>query len=518
MSKSTRRSFIKNVGIVGTAAGIGSGFSLTIVDAEESGGPWTTFRGGAGRTGATSDSGPATNIATEWSFDLNGGMHTVEPIIADGLLYLAVTTQHTPSTGSGYVAAYDPQTQSEVWRFDGISPPETPTYENGVLYFGTNGSESSNSSGFFALDAATGEQKWNKEDSSGLTNPLIVNGRLFASGSGRAGEHDLNTGEVIWQTDVASGPACFADDLLFYENGIALNADDGSMVWNVSSEKERLQTVSNGIVFGVKNTSNSKVVIKARSSNDGSVHWSYSAETEVNWANPRLTIADNNVLFHTGKTIYALDVGNGEETWSYDANATISGALSVGNGILYAGGRSDFGTDTGNAVVLALDAASGKQQWRHEFGGWNFEEYGPAANSPIVANGKIYTSTYPMNSTTDWMYTEYGNFHVLGRDVGSNTTKTTTKKTTTSSTNTNTTSTKTDTGSTTRSTVTGSTKSSSSTKIAQTTETSGTTVSSTMSTTGPTKTTSSNGQPGFGTLTAIGGLSGLVAYLRSSLE
>ncbi|MFH5801518.1 PQQ-binding-like beta-propeller repeat protein [Haladaptatus sp. CMAA 1911] len=516
MSETSRRSFIKGVGILGTAAGIGSGFGLSIAEAKESNDSWTTFRGNAGRTGTTSDSGPKTNITTEWSFDLNGGMSSVEPIVANELLYLAVTTQQTQSSGSGYVAAYNPKTQKEVWKFDGISPPGTPTYENGVLYFDTNGSKSSNSSGFFALDASTGKEKWNREDSFGITNPLIVNGRLFASGSSHASEHDWDTGDAIWQTDVASGPACFADNTLFYENGVALNADNGSVLWNVSNEKERLQTVSEGRVYGVKNNGSSEVIIKARSSNDGSVQWSYAVETEVTWSNPRLTIAGEHVLFHTGNTIRALNASNGDEAWSYDANATISGALSVGDGVLYAGGRSDLETETGNAVVLALDPESGKRQWRHDFGSWNFDEYGPAANSPIVANGEIYTATYPMNSTTDWMYTEFGNFHVLGGDMDSNTTQTTTRKTTTSSTNSGATSTKTDTSSTTQSTITNITNSGSSTT--QTTDTNKKTTSSSLTSTNTTKTTSSDGQPGLGVLTAIGGLSGLVAYLRSTLE
>ncbi|WP_423746982.1 PQQ-binding-like beta-propeller repeat protein (plasmid) [Haladaptatus sp. SPP-AMP-3] len=511
MSKNTRRSFIKGVGILGTAAGIRSGFGLSIAEARESSDPWTTFRGNVGRTGTTSDSGPETNITTEWSFDLNGGMSSVEPIVGNELLYLAVTTQQTPSSGSGYVAAYNPKTQKEVWKFDGISPPRTPTYENGVLYFDTNGSKSSNSSGFFALDTSTGKERWNKEESFGITNPLIVNSRLFASGSSHASEHDWDTGDAIWQTDVASGPACFADNTLFYENGVALNADNGSVLWNVSSEKEKLQTVSEERVYAVKNNGSSEVIIKARSINDGAVQWSYTVETEVTWSNPRLTITGEHVLFHTGNTIRALNVSNGEEVWSYDANATISGALSVGDGTLYAGGRSDIDTETGNAVVLALDAESGTRQWRHDFGSWNFDEYGPAANSPVVANGKIYTVTYPMNSTTDWMYTEYGNFHVLGEDMDSTTTQTTT-----SSTNSGTTSTKTDTSSTTQSTITNTTKSGSST--IQTTEANRRTTSSSLTSTNTTKTTSSDGQPGLGVLTAIGGLSGLVAHLRSSLE
>lgn len=519
MSEASRRSFLKNIGVIGAAAGIGSGFSLTIANAREANGSWPTFRGNAGRTGTTSDSGPETNITTEWSFDLNGGMHTVEPIVANGLLYLAVTTHHTPSSGSGYVAAYDPKTQKEVWKFDGISPPETPTYENGVLYFDTSGSESTDSSGFFALDASTGEERWSKEDSVDLANPLIVNNRLFASSSGHASEHDRDTGDIIWQTDVASGPACFADNSLLYENGVALNADNGSVLWDVSSEKERLQTVSEGTVYSVGNNSSSEVVIKARSIDDGSVQWSYSVETEVTWSNPKLTIAGNHVLFHTGNTIRALTANNGEEAWSHDANATITGAMSVGNGTLYAGGRSDLETDTGNAVVLALDAASGTQQWRHDFGSWNFDEYGPAANSPVVANGKIYTATYPMNSTTDWMYTEYGNFHVLGGDMDSNTTTTTTGEKTTKKTTTSpkTTSTKTDTSSVTQSNTT-TTNSITPTNTKQTTETNGLTTSGELTSTNSTKTTSSDGQPGLGVLTAMGGISGLVAYLRSSLE
>jgi outer membrane protein assembly factor BamB len=118
-----------------------------------------SFRGNAGRTGATADSGPGSNVTTDWSFDLGGGMYTVEPVGGDGTLYLAVTTAHTPSVSEGYVAAYDPETGDKLWKRDDVSRPGTPTVGDGTLYFDTGGSEDAEATGFFALDSATGETK-----------------------------------------------------------------------------------------------------------------------------------------------------------------------------------------------------------------------------------------------------------------------------------------------------------------------------------------------------------------------
>ncbi|WP_227355440.1 PQQ-like beta-propeller repeat protein [Haladaptatus salinisoli] len=520
MSRTHRREFLKAVGVLGATATLGAEFAHSATGADESSGSWPTVRGNAGRTGATADSGPGPNVTTDWSFDMGGGMYTVEPVVGDGTLFLAVATSHTPSTSEGYVAAYDPATGDELWKRDDVSRPGTPTVDGGTVYFDTYGSEDADATGFFALDGATGETKWHRDASFGVGSPLVAAGRLYCTVSGDACELDPETGDVVWKTADTGGDACFADGALFYGDGVALSADDGSLLWDVSGDDDELRTVAEGLVYGTVNGSDAPNVVRARSAADGTVRWSYSLETEDYWRGDRLAVAGGRVFLRYENTIRALDAETGEEAWTYEADAELAGGLTVGGDTLYAGGRTNPESDAGDAVVVAVNAASGEREWRYAFGGWEFDEYGPAANTPVVADGRVFTATYPMGSTLDWTYTEHGDFHVLRSADGQVEETTETSDTTTEETTTETTKTTARTTSGTKTsaeateTTTGST-----TATAQLSGTSEMTTSGSAGNVGTTTTaaTATDGQPGFGILAAVGGLAGVSAYLRGRL-
>jgi hypothetical protein len=560
MHATNRRDFLKVAAILGTTAAVGSEFALPAMGTDNAGGSWTTFRGNAGRTGATEDSGPGPNVTTERSFDMNGGMYATEPVVAGGMVYMAVTTAHTPSSSEGYVAAYDPDADETVWKRDDFSRPGTPTVGAGTVYFGTRGSEDASGSGFYAVDGGTGETKWHKEEADWMDNPLVADGGLFADVPGGIARFDPDTGNVVWKTEAATGVTCFGDETLFCGDGIALNAEDGSVRWDVSGDDDVLQTVADGRVFSTVNRSG-EYAIKARSVEDGRELWTRTLAMSGYWFGNRLTVANGCVFYRINDAIQALEVENGYDAWTYEADASLAGAVSVGGDTLYAGGRADPETETGNAVVLAVNTTTGELDWRHEFGEWDSEDYGPAANSPVVTDGRVYTATYPLGSTTDWMYTRYGDFHVLGSDdepttttseetttteettsaetttsEETTTTATTTSETTTTATDTTTTAGETTTSvSTTDATTTKTTTPRTTMSETTTTTTSGTTTTSTSGTPDATETTgmggngdltsttsgtttTSDGQPGFGLLTAVGGFVGVGAYLRSKIE
>jgi hypothetical protein len=146
---------------------------------------------------------------------------------------------------------------------------------------------------------------------------------------------------------------------------------------------------------------------------------------------------------------------------------------------------------------------SGEREWRNTFGSWDFDDYGPTANTPVVADGKVFTATYPMGSTLDWMYTEYGDFHVLRSVDNPDDGATTTSEGTTAE----------ETGETT-------TKKTTATESTTTTRLSGTGEASTTGSTSETGTTvtATDGQSGFRILTAVGGVAGVGAYLRSRID
>ncbi len=518
-----RREFLKAAGILGAAATVGTGFALT-TSTDESGGSWPMLHGNAGRTGATADTGPDSSVATDWWFDMDGGMFSAEPVIDENAVYLAVTTAHTPSVSEGYVAAYDPATGDELWKRDGISRPGTPAVADGTVYFDTHGAEDAEATGFFALDSESGETKWHETESAGLGGPLVAGGKLYCKAAGDACRLDPETGEAVWQSEDIGGGACYADGTLFYGEGVALSAEDGTILWDASGDEDELQTVADGLVYSVHNDSDGGAFVRARAVADGAIQWSHPLDIEGYWWEDRLTVAGGRVFFRRNNTIHALDAETGDEVWTSEAGAELTSSLTVGDGTLFVGGRTNPETDTGDAVIVAIDAASGEQEWQYAFGGWEFDDYGPAAGTPVVADGRVYAATFPEGSTLDWMYTEYADFYALGSadEPPTETTETTTETTETTETTDDGTPSETTT-STEKTTTMETTK-----PETTTTQTTGTTQTTTMETTRPsttettvgseTGTTTTDGQPGFGVLTAVGGLAGVGAYLRNRIE
>lgn len=547
MTRSSRRSFLKKAGFVTSAVSISGGIAIAQHDTQQQKSQsqgWTMYRGGVGRTGATNNSGPTAQTTSEWSMDLNGGMHTTEPIVADGTLYLAVTTANSPSDNNGYIAAYDAESGNKKWQRSDFAQPSTPSLDKEGLYFATSTSPDNDKTGnFYALDPATGETKWSRQEYQSAPSPVVANGRVYTDGKG-ASALDTATGETAWKRDNVRGLASFANGTLFYSNGTALNAANGSVKWSVGTGSIRFHAVSGGRVYGVEKKENG-ISIQARSADDGTIIWSYEI-TDVQYTS-YLTVTDNWVLFRTGAVesskIIALDAKSGSIAWIHESsNTEFASDLSIADGTVYIGGRTDPESETGKAVVVGLDVTSGAQQSRHIIGGWDFDEYGPAANTPIVANNRIFTATYPLGSVTDYHYPEYGNFHVLGdtnAGPGETTTTTNRQKTTTQSSTTKETTTTTNRQTTT--TQSSMTKGPTSTTDRQTTTLSSTTKQPTATKTttrpsAPTSTTTNNsmktttmgttttteaatspssGQPGFEFLTALGGIVSTIMYLAT---
>ena len=529
MKSANRRRFLKTAGVLGTTLAIGSQFTPFTEAADEYSNTWTMARGNPGRTGATTDRGPRSNVTTKWSFDMGGGMHTTEPVVDNGTVYLAVTTAQTPSVSKGYVVAFDLEQKNIVWKFDGITRPGTPTISEDTIFFNTYGSEDAEASGFFALDSTTGKQKWHKPVSAGLSNALVADNRLFADISTGIAQLDTSTGDSIWTTEGIDGTVCYIDGTILTVDGIALQANNGSVLWDVSADEDRIQAAANSLVYSIGSTDDNEPVVKARSTSDGTVQWQYQLGFEDKWWRSELTVAHGHVFFRVENSIRAVDVKSGKEAWRTNVNAELSSAPTVGGKILYVPGRTTLKQDDGDALIIALDPISGEYKWDYSFGSWEFDEYGPTAQTPVISDGRAFITTYPMMSTLDWTYMEYANFHVLGSGSEPTTespteTEMTTQTATSSVTETQTTE-----------STTGDKKATTTVQKATISETSSEITTTSSSITGqPTmpkttteksvvrttnaSTTNSDGQPGFGVLTAIGGFASLGVYLRSRLK
>jgi len=152
-----------------------------------------------------------------WAYSMRDNSRWVmTPIVANGLMYL--------SEGSGRVVAFDALTGELVWTHarsypDDISSSEAYPRHRGVSVYGDTIYWGTADSYLVALDAWTGEKRWETKtadytDGEGHAHPpLIADGKVFigmtggdfaARGSLKA--LDAETGEILWTFYTIPGP------------------------------------------------------------------------------------------------------------------------------------------------------------------------------------------------------------------------------------------------------------------------------------------------------------------------
>ncbi|ODR81257.1 hypothetical protein BG842_05345 [Haladaptatus sp. W1] len=397
-------------------------------------------------------------------------MAAVEPVISDETLFLAVTTQNGPTSGRGYAAAYDPETGEELWKQTGLPAPRTPVVDDGILYITTFLYEDSTEGGLFAFDTDTGELLWRRSEHLEWADPILVNGQLFTESDGGVYALDPTTGTVNWKRDDVTGKIGyrdwhihFVDGSIYLGDGTALNAEDGSIEWRTTDEDFLLRQTGHKLVYGIHNHSNSKT-IEARSMKDGTVKWTAQTHLDDVWrrqltvtetmvlstettaensiitayhsksgkqawqhTSPRpvtgdLIVANKRLLFRSGNyragRIAALNVKTGEVAWTHDDPTLLfyNGPV-VANGTAYFGGQYKPGSNfiPRWALVCAIDVKTGEREWSYLLKGLDDQSTiePPAAGIPVVADGRLYTATFPGTSTTDWEYVRYANLVVF---------------------------------------------------------------------------------------------------------
>jgi glucose dehydrogenase len=73
--------------------------------------------------------------------------------------------------------------------------------------------------------------------------------------------------------------------------------------------------------------------------------------------------------------LYAINLADGEQLWTFEAGGALAGTPALGEGILYFGAL--------NSVFYALDAETGAELWRFQANGWVW-------GGPLVHNGSVY--------------------------------------------------------------------------------------------------------------------------------
>src|SRR5215211_8846113 len=180
----------------------------------------------------------------------------VAPAVANGVVYIA-TGQ--PSDMSGTVFAVDATTGTERWRFDAGYGFGGIAVVDGVAYTAAG-------KGVFALDAVTGALKWQFAPAAApfYTSPAVANGVVYAiSDSNQLYALEAASGAERWSVEVSHNsfsPAdpIFVDGVIYVAAGMsghlaAIDAATGTRIWEIdlpgTDEVWSTPAVIDGVIY-----------------------------------------------------------------------------------------------------------------------------------------------------------------------------------------------------------------------------------------------------------------------------
>ena len=358
---------------------------------------WPQYRGGAARTGYSSDPGPGGDLDLRWTFTTDEVVNSV--ISANGTVYAYGR--------KGNLYAIDAISGAQRWAVD-LSAGEyselnqypIPAVDNGVLYTATFDGV------VVALAADTGELLWQRAiaGEAFLSSPAVADGMLyFATPAGTLLALDAETGDTSWESSYSvelkevapavGGASVFVSDLS--GDLIAVGVADGVTQWTADlNQVNRVAAYRDGIVY----VSGDDRMYRAVDASDGTLLWT-SAPQEGLALNPLVT---PNAVIATNQEglLQALDPATGEPIWSVpgpgssasphasssavyavspDQSAYVAYALETGEelGRVAVDQVGSTAAISGNTLVLSSIAEQGVVR-----------SFGPGAGEPIeVAAG-----------------------------------------------------------------------------------------------------------------------------------
>jgi eukaryotic-like serine/threonine-protein kinase len=231
----------------------------------------------------------------------------------------------------------------------------------------------------FTAIRALPKVKWEKRmpASSSLGSPLYADDVLYVSSqNGRLYAFDAETGEEHWSAAVGQLPAsvAIAGDIVFVNDlnntANAIHRETGETIWSVPIQGSGwgAPLVVDETVFVV-----SERGVYAFEALTGSTIWKVeSGEHKGFIGSP--SYADGILCFGQGGNFFALDAATGKELWKHEVETWFYSS-AISNGTVYAGND--------DAQFHAYDLQTGEELW-------HTESKGAGWSAPVIANQTIY--------------------------------------------------------------------------------------------------------------------------------
>lgn len=296
-------------------------------------------------------------------------------------------------------------------------------------------------------DAAEGRIQWTAPLEARTAGwPAVAGDRVLAGSHGRFAALDAGSGDPLWTTDLGDrdvgDPTVVGDAAVVPlpgvvsgesgeylteplvraygmsdgaerwtvkppRRGLAVAVDDGTafvLSWSWDQEgtlqavsladgRERWRRPVPGSYFlglaardGAVCVSSSAGAVMALEAADGSRRWGRDFDTRPGG----LAVDGSTVYVGHGSDLFALSVGDGSRRWTASVERDSFRTPAVGDGVVYAGTMG--GQD---APLLAVDASTGDERWRHEFPSTTVEGdmiQSGVRSQPVVVDGGVYVN------------------------------------------------------------------------------------------------------------------------------
>ena len=239
----------------------------------------------------------------------------------------------------------------------------------------------------FAVDAATGEERWSFPAGRDNSSPAIAGGVVY-SGSldGNLYALDAQTGNELWHAPLgasASRAASVAGDLVYIgsDNGLlhAFDLATGEERWQIDTAGTIVGTpmIVDGVLYhGAGSDDNLQRIARDAATGDELWRWGIEGGGPTSIAS---VSEDRIYVGGSDGNIYALDAATGTEEWRFSAGSPAGSTVTLAGGVVYAT------TEDGN--LYGVDAETGLEVFRFSIGGR--QNYGPA-----ILDGVAYVGNH----------------------------------------------------------------------------------------------------------------------------
>ena len=339
---------------------------------------WPTYGYDNERVKAVSGFGLHPPYRVQWAFRARKLLE-FPPVIAYGKLYIA--------NNAGVLFAIEARTGNEKWNYDsGRCTAASPAVANRLLYQVFLNRPPCNAQGsnldgeIVAFHAIGGKVRWRRTIGPSETSPLVSNGLVYAGDwNGKVYAFDAGTGKTRWTFStggkVKGGVAVSGNRLYVgsYDGHVyALNARTGREIWRASAQARLGPTgtfyATPAVAYGRVYIGSTDHKVYSYGATTGELRWSHTTGSYV-YSSPAVWRLRVYIGSHDGH-LYSFDAATGDVRWSFDAHGVISGSPTVIDGVVY--------FSTARNRTYALDARSGKLLWH-----FNDGQY-----TPVVADSK----------------------------------------------------------------------------------------------------------------------------------